>query len=176
MPEIEVPTEFLHEQLHHEAHTKGGWQTTVALTAALLAVFAAITSLLAGDFANEAMIDQIKASNQWAYYQAKSIKSTVVESRIELMQEMGKEPYAKDIEKVATYKSEQKEIFDQATVTEAAASKYLAMHNKLARAVTAFQIAIAICAISALVMRRWLWYSSIGLGTAGIILLIIAFL
>ncbi|HAN79035.1 MAG TPA: hypothetical protein DCQ31_15330 [Bacteroidales bacterium] len=176
MPEIEVPTEFLHEQLHHEAHTKGGWQTIVALTAALLAVLAAITSLLAGDYANEAMIDQIKASNQWAYYQAKSIKSTVVESRIELMQEMGKQPYAKDIEKVEKYKAEQKEIFEQATETEAASAKYLAMHNRLARAVTAFQIAIAICAISALVMRKWLWYSSIGLGIAGVILFVVSFI
>ena len=35
---------------------------------------AAIAALLAGHAANEALLEQIKASDQWSYYQSKSIK------------------------------------------------------------------------------------------------------
>ena len=44
------------------------------LAAAFLAVLAAITSLMAEHHANEAMLDQIRNSDQWSFYQAESIK------------------------------------------------------------------------------------------------------
>lgn len=176
MPEIEVPTEHLHEHIHHQAHSNGGWVNKVALTAALLAVLAAITALLAGHYANEAMIEQIQASNQWAYFQAKSIKSSVVESRVNLMQEMGKEPYAKDLSKIEEYKKEQTEISEIARDKEVHSATHLKMHNTLAKGVTIFQISIAICAIAAIASRKWLWYASIFLGAIGSGFLILAFL
>jgi len=46
----------------------------------------------------------------------------------------------------------------------------------LAKGVTVFQVAIAICAISALTKRKWLWYGSILLGLAGAILFLITFI
>ncbi len=174
MPEIEVPTEHLHEHIHHKAHNNGGWVTKVALTAALLAVLAAITALLAGHYANEAMIEQIQASNQWSYFQAKSIKASVVESRVSMMQEMGKEPYAKDLAKMEEYKKEQAEISETARHKEEHSAMHLAMHNTLAKGVTLFQIAIALCAISAIADRKWLWFSSIGLGFVGTVFLLLA--
>jgi len=92
MEEIEIPTEHLHEQLNESAHENAErWILMVALTAALLAVLAAITALLAGHYANEAMIEQIQASDQWSYYQAKGIKSAVLESKIDLLKTLGKE-------------------------------------------------------------------------------------
>src|SRR5664280_2289178 len=82
----------------------------VALSTAIIAVFAALCSLMAGHHANEALIEQIQASDQWAYYQAKGIKSTVLESKIETLIALGKQTSAKDEEKVKSYKKEQKEI------------------------------------------------------------------
>jgi len=76
MEEIEVPTEQLQEQLNERTReSQEKWILMVALTAAILAVFAAINALLAGHYANEAMIEQLKASDQWAYYQAKGINT-----------------------------------------------------------------------------------------------------
>ena len=74
-----------------------------------MAGFAAVTALLAGHHANEAMVEQIHASDLWSYYQAKGIKSAVVSSRIELLKAMGKGAPAKDEEKIAKYKEEQDE-------------------------------------------------------------------
>ena len=171
MEEIEVPTEHLHEQLNEITHESGDkWILMVALSAAILAVFAAITALLAGHYANEAMIEQLQASDQWAYYQAKGIKFVVLDSKIDLLHQMGKEVNPKDQEKASQYKEEQKEIEKTAREKESLSGEYLVLHNKLAKGVTVFQIAIAICAISALTKRKWLWYGSILLGIVGIML------
>jgi hypothetical protein len=177
MEELEVPTEHLHEQLEESAReSQDRWILRVALTAALLAVFAAITALLAGHYANEAMIEQIQASDQWAYYQAKGIKSSVIESRIDLLRELGKEVNVKDNEKANQYKEDQKEIDKKAREKEKLSEEHLSLHNMLAKGVTIFQVAIAICAISALTKRKWLWFGSIVLGLIGAVLFLITFI
>jgi hypothetical protein len=172
MEEIDVPTENLHETLKESAlQSEENWILKVALTAALLAVFAAITALLAGHHANEAMIEQIRSSDQWAYYQAKGIKSAVLESKMEMLVLMGKEQDAKDKDKVIAYKEEQKEISKKAGEYGESSVQHLSVHNTLAKGVTIFQISIAICAISALTRRKWLWYGSMALGAAGMVFL-----
>jgi hypothetical protein len=116
------------------------------------------------------MIEQIQASDQWAFYQAKGIKSSVLESKMELLTQMGKEADPKDVKNADRYKDEQKDIKNDATEKQEGSARYLVRHNALAKGVTLFQIAIAICAISALTRKKWLWYGSILLGIAGVIL------
>ena len=172
MEEIEVPTEHLQKTLHEKAlEAEENWILKVALTAAILAVFAAIAALLAGHYSNEAMIEQLQASDQWAFYQAKGIKSAILETRIELIQQLGKEVNPKEKEKAEQYKDEQKEIQKMALEKQEQSKTYLNIHNTLAKGVTIFQVAIAICAISALTKRKQLWYGSIVLGLAGVIVL-----
>ena len=85
MEEAEVPLEHLHEQVHHRAeHSGETWISWVALSTAILAVLAAIAGLLSGQHANEAMMNQIEASDQWNYYQAKSIKASVLDAKMSL--------------------------------------------------------------------------------------------
>src|SRR5258708_37979306 len=75
MEDIEVPTEHLHEQIHEAAHeSRERWMVYAAVSTALMAVLAALGSLFAGHHSNEALIEQIRSSDQWAYYQAKGIK------------------------------------------------------------------------------------------------------
>ncbi len=175
--EIEVPTEHLHETIHEELErTEEKWILRVALTAALLAVFAAIGSLAAGHNANEATLEQIQASDQWSYYQAKSIKSALLKSKMDLLEALGKPAEDKDQEKVQEYSRELQEIQDKAKELQESSHLHLAQHVKLAKSVTAFQIAIAVCAIAALTKRKWLWYLSIAAGIGGLALLGMAFL
>ncbi|MCX6247872.1 MAG: DUF4337 domain-containing protein [Bacteroidetes bacterium] len=172
MPEeIEVPTEHLHEQIEHSLeHSQESWIMKVALTAALLSVLAAITALFAGHYANEAMIEQIQASDQWSFYQAKGIKAAVLENKMDLLKQLGKETAPEDTRNAERYREEQKEIKKEASEKQEGSGRYLHRHNALAKGVTLFQISIAICAISALTRRKWLWYGSILTGIAGIIL------
>ncbi len=92
MEHPEVPLEQSQEEIaHHAHHATEKWILGVALTAALLAVLAAITALLAEHQANEAMLDQIRSSDKWAFYQAKSIKANLFTTKIELLKGAGQD-------------------------------------------------------------------------------------
>jgi hypothetical protein len=171
MEEPEVPLEHLHEHVHESAkHTVEAWISWVALSTAILAVLAAIASLLSGEYANEAMMNQIEASSQWSYYQAKSIKSAVVDVKMAL----SGVPDEQDQSKRARYEKEQEEIKSEAQGKQAAAKSYFHKHEVFARAVTMFQIAIAIAAISALTKRRRFWIVSLIFGAVGCVFLVLA--
>ena len=175
MPEeIEVPTEHLHETLHehaggHSEHGGGGppWTSAVALSAAILAVLAAVASLLAGHHANEAMLEQMQASDAWAFYQAKSIKASVLDTRLQLLAALNKPGNDGDQQKLKAYEDESKKIEEQGKESEASSRKHMERHNGLARAVTVLQVAIALAAIAVLTRRRNVWFGSLGLGVIG---------
>ncbi len=165
MEEAEVPLEHLHEEIHHHAEHGGPpWISWVALSTAILAVLAAIAGLLSGSHANEAMMNQIEASDQWGYYQAKSIKASVLEAKTTLAAEATE----KDKEKAAKYQEEQTEIKAEAEHKETEAKSNFHKHEVFARSVTMFQIAIAIAAISALTRKRRYWFVSLVFGLVGV--------
>jgi Domain of unknown function (DUF4337) len=173
MEEAEVPLEHLHEEIHHHAEHGGPpWISWVALSTAILAVLAAITGLLSGKHANEAMMSQIEAADQWAYYQAKGIKAAVLDAKMTLSGSVTEQ----DQQKAEKYKEEQAEIQDEARHKEAEAKAHFHQHEILAHGVTFFQIAIAIAAISALTKRQRYWIVSMILGGIGCVLLVLGFL
>jgi hypothetical protein len=172
MEEPEVPLEHLHEEIHHHAEQSGGWISGVALSTAFLAVLAAIAGLLAGSHANEAMMSQIEASDQWGYYQAKSIKAAVLEAKTTL----GSTVTEEDRVKMDKYREEEEAIKDEAEQKQGEARRSFHKHEVFARAVTMFQIAIAIAAISALTKRRRFWFVSIAFGAAGTVFLVLGFI
>ncbi|MFN2623468.1 MAG: DUF4337 domain-containing protein [Chthoniobacterales bacterium] len=173
MEEAEVPLEHLHEEIHHHAEHGGApWISGVALSTAILAVLAAIAGLLSGKHANEAMMAQIEASDQWSYYQAKSIKASVLDAKITL----NAEATEKDKEKAAQYQEEQAEIKREAEHKETEAKSNFHKHEVFARGVTMFQVAIAIAAISALTKRRRYWIGSMILGGIGCVFLVLGWI
>jgi hypothetical protein len=159
MPEEpEVPLESVHEDIHHHAeHSGQRWTLGVALSTALIAALAAVSSLLAGHHSDEALIEQMKATDQWAHYQAKGIKASILSSRMELQHALGKENDPGDDKKLQEYSSEQEEIKREAEKAEEKSESHIRSHNILARGVTFFQIAIAIAAIAVLTKRRTFW-------------------
>src|SRR5258706_377242 len=80
MPEeVEIETRELQETIDElqeerkeraEEQRKSAWTGYIALTTAFLAVFAAIGALQSGGLVNEAMLDQLRASDKWNEYQA----------------------------------------------------------------------------------------------------------
>jgi hypothetical protein len=171
MEEPEVPLEHLHEQVKETAeHTRETWISWVALSTAILAVLAAIAGLLSGQHVNEAMMNQIEASDQWNYYQAKGIKAAVLDAKMSL----GGGPNESDQSKRDRYEKQQEEIKSEAEHKEAAAKSNFHKHEVFARGVTMFQIAIAIAAISALTRRRRFWIVSLLFGVVGCLFLVLA--
>jgi hypothetical protein len=173
MEEAEVPLEGLHEETHHAAEHSGvRWISWVALSTAILAVFAAITGLLSGQHANEAMMAQIESSDQWAYYQAKGIKAAVLDAKMTLS---GGTPIEQDRAKAEKYQEEQGEIQKEARAKETEAKANFHQHETFAHGVTMFQIAIAVAAISALTKRKAYWVMSMVVGLVGCIFLVLGF-
>ena len=171
MEESEVPLEHLHEHVKETAeHSGAAWISWVALSTALLAVLAAIAGLLSGRHVNEAMMNQIEASDQWSFYQAKSIKASVLDAKMSL----AGTPNESDQSKLDRYEKEQEEIKSEAERKKAAAKSNFHKHEVFARGVTMFQIAIAIAAISALTKRRRFWIVSLLFGAVGCAFLVLA--
>jgi hypothetical protein len=172
MEEAEVPLEEMQEHIHHRAEHGASWISWVALSTAVLAVFAAITGLLSGGRVNEAMMNQIEASDHWAYYQAKGIKASVLDAKMSL----SGQPNEQDRAKAERYQEEQNEIQKEAKEKETEAKTNFHQHEVFSRGVTMFQIAIAVAAISALTSKRRFWIVSLAFGAAGCLFLVLGFL
>jgi hypothetical protein len=174
MEEMEVPTEHLHEHINeHAGHSKDKWSMYLAVSTAIMAVMAAFGSLLAGHHSNEALISQIRSSDQWAYYQAKGIKYEILHSTIRLDKEGAEADRIKA--DMAKYKTEQAEITAKANEFEKESEIHLQKHNTVSYGVTLFQIAIAISAIAMLTGKRFMWYFSIVLSLGGVVMLALSY-
>lgn len=189
MPEeIEIDTDALQEKIDEQREKRGGsFLRWISLTTALLAALAAIASLKAGATVNEALVLktdatrlQAQASDQWAYYQAKGIKSAVTESAITTWEAAGKSAPPRLAAQSARYLAQQDSISRKATELEhqrdeksREAEVLLSQHHVYAAAVALLQISIALGAIAALTGSRLVWFGSIGLGLVAAILLAI---
>ncbi len=192
MPEeIEIDTDSLREKIDVELEKRGGsFLRWISLTTAVLAALAAIASLKAGSTVNEALVLktdatrlQAQASDQWAYYQAKGIKSAVAQSAINTWAAAGKPAPPILSAESARYVAQQDSISRKATELEhqrdeksLEAEVLLAQHHIYAAAVALLQISIALGAIGALTGSRYVWFGSVGLGVVAAILLAIPML
>ena len=174
MERPEVPLEQSQEEIVHHAHAATEkWILGVALTAALLAVCAAVTALMAEHHANEAMLDQIRCADKWNYYQAKGIKLNLLKTKNELLTALGKTADAKDLAKVEKYEKQQEESMTEANEEQKKSEAHLRQHTVLSRSVTLFQVGIAVGAISVLTKRKSFWFASIIFGVVGVVLLLV---
>lgn len=143
------------------------FMSRVAVTTAILATMASLSGMFSSSHLNRAMLDQIRAADQWSFFQAKGVKLAVLESRMELLTAMGTPPVAGDAERAERYRREQEEIMAEARIRESGAEKHRQRHATMAAASTAFQVAIALAAVALLSKRAVLWYLAMGLGVVG---------
>ena len=199
MPEeIEIDPREDHEIMeeireeHGDAQHKD-WMRFISLSTAVLAVVAAIAALMSGSLVNEALFNssraveaQSKASDQWAYYQAKGIKGNTAKQTADIIaanpaaspeltahyREEGKR-YA---DEQGEAKSKAEEFEKERTERNAEADEKMRKHHKFAYCVTITQVAIALSAIAALTRSRPVWYGSLASGLIGGALLLWGFL
>lgn len=166
------------------------WTSFVALSTAAMAVMAALTTLYMGKFSSRTILLQAQESDQWAYYQAKSIKSHTFDlqkqhTELELATMKGKLPkevaalYQKAIdgygENLKRYDGEKKEIKDKAEQLARDKQVAQARAGVFGYALIFLQIAIMLSSISALTKKRPLWYFGIATSIAGIFFFIDGF-
>lgn len=183
MPEeIEIDTDDLRKTIDEEIEREGGGLLrTIAMSTALFAALAAIVSLQAGSTVNEALVLktestrlQAQASDQWAYYQAKGVKSAIARNAQGPWLAQDKIPPAKLAEDEARYTKEQETIQSKAHALEKErdaksleADELLHHHHRFAEAVAFLQVGIALGAVAALTKSRKAWWGSLLLGLIG---------
>jgi hypothetical protein len=185
--EPEVENVDLREELEEERASEREGRSllkAIALTTALFAALAAVAALLAGGTVNEALVMkteatqlQNEASDQWAAYQAKGIKSAIQAASASAWIAAGKPPPPQFAAERDRYAREQSAIAQVAKAKELErdrkseeAEHLLHRHHRFADSVALFQVAIALAAIAALTRTRVIWFISviIGLGGAGL--------
>ena len=175
-------TEHLEHAEHagHAAHEGNPFITTVSVTIAILAVIAATVGSLetvesgaAIDTKNDAVLRQSQASNQYSFFQAKSLKKNMFEVAI-----AGGSPKAEEFAKtVARYEEEGKEILEKAKKFEEQRDELLKesehhehRHHTLTLGATLLHVAIAVATVAIITKgQKWPWYVSIAMGLAGVV-------
>lgn len=172
--------------VEHAGHQAGLGQQ-VAIFTAVLATVGAIVSFFGGDtqnkallFKNEAVLERAEASDQWNFYQAKSMKQNLAELAAAINTDPKKVEFYQGEAK--RYAADKKDIEKDARKHEASSKKYnelsekaLHPHHYLAISMTLLQIAIALASITVLTQKRWLLAGAALSAFAGAILGILAY-
>ena len=171
-----------HEHAEHAEHAAhhgaGGLLAWVSMTIAVLAVLSAVVgsleTLVSGQAfteKNEAVLAQARASDNWAFYQAKSLKKHLYTIAAN---EGG--PKADQYRKTAaSNEADETRIQDEAKALEKERDEHLkaaerdeGREHRLTMGATLLHMGIAISTIAIISGKRWPWLASLVLGAAGI--------
>jgi Domain of unknown function (DUF4337) len=155
-------------------HGEGGL-APVTVTMAIFAVFVAAVSLLGHRADTEALLNQTKSTDQWAYYQAKDTRLHAYEIFLDQLAVAGssnaqqvsqlKGKYEKDVER---YTEQEKEIEASAQEAEAGVTKNLRRADRFDLGEVLLEAALVICSITLLTKKRVFWGMGMAIGLAGL--------
>ncbi|TMB50984.1 MAG: DUF4337 domain-containing protein [Deltaproteobacteria bacterium] len=143
--------------------------TRVAVAAALLAVLASISALEAEHGAaeailakNDAILWQSRASDEWAYRQAKSIKLHLQE-----LAPGGVPDTEAQRADISASESRARTDEEQRDDANREAAEHFARHHRFAVATSLLQIAIVLETVAAVLDRPPLWWGGLAVGVVG---------
>ncbi len=163
---------------------KEKWLNYLALTTVILAVCATLSTFKGAGYSTRSVLSQTQAANQWAYYQAKSIKGYLYEIQKESLDLESKKDkvkgskamtgeYEKKIamytQKINKYDAEKAEISKEAKRLELVRDEAQKHSSIFGLAVIFLQIAILLSSIAALMKKKVIWLIGVCTGTVGII-------
>ncbi len=163
---------------------KEAWLNYMALTTVVLAVCATLSTFKGGGYSTRSVMSQTQASDQWAFYQSKSIKGYLYEMEkdrmeLELKATAGKgagavqDDYRKKIadyeKKIAKYDGEKGAIQKEAKRFEGVRDDAQRHGQAFGIAVIFLQVAILISSIAALIKKRYVWILGVTVGVVGIV-------
>ncbi|MGA2151769.1 MAG: DUF4337 domain-containing protein [Geobacteraceae bacterium] len=163
---------------------KETWLNYLALTTVILAVCATLSTFKGGGYSTRSVMSQTQASDQWAFYQAKSVKGYIYEmqkDKLELeIKGMGAkapqallEEYRNKIDgygkKLARYDEEKAAIQKDAKRYEQIRDDAQKHSQTFGIAVIFLQIAILLSSIAALIKKKPVWVLGMAVGIVGIV-------
>jgi hypothetical protein len=147
----------------------------ISVTMAILAVFVAVVSLMGHRAHTEELLFQNRATDQWAYYQAKNIRRHNYEMAVDLLSmvefkdkaqaDKVREKYQKEAER---YTKEQAEIEGQAKDLEKESALAQRKANRFDLGEVFLEVALVISSLALLSRKRIFWFLGIVSGLVGL--------
>ncbi len=181
MEPTEIREEVKEEIEKEEKREK--WINYLALTTIILAVCATLSSFKLEHFSVESILKQAQASDQWAFYQSKSIKGYLydlqkekLELELKTIEKSSPDAAPEYEEKIKTYggqvkkhDTEKKQIMNVAKHLEHERDEAQERREIYGMAIIFFQLGILLCSVSALMKQKYIWLIGSIVGAVGIL-------
>jgi hypothetical protein len=170
----------MHEVLEghggHGEHGEGPLTLPVTITLSILAVLVAMVTLLGHRAHTEELLLQAKASDQWAYYQAKNIRLREMQSVADILgalspadkdkTEVLHQKYLKEVER---YEKEKDQISEEAKDFEKERDLVQRRADRYDTGEVFLEIALIICSFTLLTKKKAFWFAGMLLGLVGLV-------
>ena len=161
--------EELEEHVHH---AQDPFDKTVAGSMAIIAALLAVVSVLGQHFQTEELLSQQKASDQWAFYQAKDIRRYSAQVEQDTLAQMKSAPasiskYAQDEKR---YAKQRAEIQDQAREFEKERDKSAHRAVRFHVGEVFLEVAIVFSSLSILMKQRALFLAGAAAALIGVVI------
>jgi hypothetical protein len=176
-----------HEQLEHSEHIEHASHSNkgIALLIAILALFLAFSETLGKSAQTAAISFNVQASDDWAFYQAKTIRMGQVQTAADTMVLLTKTATDPDLKAAAAKQIEawrkeaarsdddpgrngRKQLMEKARDSEERRETAMARYHNYEFASAAFQIGIVLASATIITGMIWLAWVAAGLGVIGI--------
>jgi len=164
---------------------KEKWMNYLAMSTVIFAVCATLSTFKGGGYGSRALLNQTIASDQWAFYQSKGIKSSLTSNQkdnMELQKELlalqshSKEDLSKYDSRIAKYETDIKRYEEEKAAIKAKANAFEKDRDacqehgsQFGIAVIFLQVTILLSSIAGLLKKKPVWYLSLGIGVIGIV-------
>jgi hypothetical protein len=149
----------------------------VSLTMSILAVLVAGATLLGHRAHTEELLLQTRATDQWAYYQAKNIRLHEMQGIADLLGALApqekketlavREKYVKEVER---YQNDKEDISEKAKELEKERDVASRRADRFDGGEALIEVGLVICSITLLTKRRAFWLSGLLVGALGVLM------
>ena len=180
--------DIAHEATHEASHGNRN-SKLIGLLISVLALFLAVSEMLGKSAQTHALALNIEASDTWNFFQAKTIRQTTLRTNMEslkLQADMSKPEVEKQMAAwqatIDRWESEpstnegRKELIKKAKEIEAKRDGYLEQYHAYEFASLLIQLGIVLSSVTLLTSIMWFSAGSIGLGLAGLAVLVGSYL
>jgi hypothetical protein len=153
---------------------KDSFERAIAISIAIMAVLLSFIDNKGDNAKTDSILKTNEASNQWAYFQSKSIKQTIRELEADVISLTPAASSPDATKKLAEIKAEverydadKAEISADAKSLVATAAASSAINDKCDQAALLLQIAVVIASVAILTRWKAMWYIGLALAAAG---------
>jgi hypothetical protein len=148
--------------------TKSAWENWVALSSSLLAVISAIAALLATFESDKAAIAESAETVYAAYQEGTEASYTILQSKLDILSALGKEIDAAERRQLERLEANIAQMKNRAKASSDEGEQSYKTHDRMAIAVTLFQMSILLGGLAVLVKRRLFWVFGLGFSLVGL--------